>query len=107
MFSKALFVLAAFALGVNAQYNGISSCILGCVQPAATQNGCSGPYAFPTLLKYLALIFFSRGDLPCVCNNQQFQASANACLQQSCSASDIQSASLLQQQNCGTSNARR
>jgi hypothetical protein len=62
MFSKALLVLTALALAVNAQSTtatspaasgssaagGLTPCILACVTPAAAQNGCSGPYVFPS-----------------------------------------------------------
>ena len=119
MFSKALFVLTAVALAVNAQSStvtspvpsgsastsGTSPCILACVAPAAAQNGCSGPYVFHLNSITFGADFVSRTDLPCVCTNAQFQSDAGACLQQHCSAADLQSALQLQQAGCSAGNA--
>lgn len=62
MFSQTLFVLAALSVSVYAQGSSstsapagtpsISPCILGCIIPAANQNGCSGMYVLRTLLKF-------------------------------------------------------
>ncbi|EDR07630.1 uncharacterized protein LACBIDRAFT_294450 [Laccaria bicolor S238N-H82] len=61
---------------------GITPCILACVGPAATANGC----AFT--------------DAACVCGSAQFQADAGACLQEHCSAAEVKAALALQQSQC-------
>ncbi|KIJ94848.1 hypothetical protein K443DRAFT_683421 [Laccaria amethystina LaAM-08-1] len=61
---------------------GITPCILACVEPAATENGC----AFT--------------DAACVCASAQFQADAAACLQAHCTPADVKAALALQQSQC-------
>ncbi|KAF8957590.1 hypothetical protein BDZ97DRAFT_1762848 [Flammula alnicola] len=99
MFSKVFLTLAAVAVVVSGQSSsatvtssaanatssvlaGISPCVLACVIPAATLNGCS----------------FT--DAACVCASAQFQADATACLTQHCTAADIAAAVGLQASQC-------
>ncbi|KAG6840291.1 hypothetical protein C0991_007684 [Blastosporella zonata] len=97
MLSKTFFALAVIASGVVAQSGtdtssaaepstslpaGLDSCIIGCIQPAATAVGCD----------------FT--DASCVCSNTDFQTAAAACLQANCTASDLQAALTLQEQEC-------
>ncbi len=68
MFSKIFFVLSALSVAVNAQGSSsstaptgipsVSPCILGCVIPAAAQNGCNGMYVLLALLTRVFLIPF-------------------------------------------------
>ncbi|KAF9446083.1 hypothetical protein P691DRAFT_777104 [Macrolepiota fuliginosa MF-IS2] len=61
---------------------GISTCILNCVQPAATKVGC----AFT--------------NTTCVCTSAQFQSDATACLKANCTADEVTAALTLQQTQC-------
>ncbi|KAJ3524572.1 hypothetical protein NMY22_g10938 [Coprinellus aureogranulatus] len=63
---------------------GITPCILACVIPAATANGCSG-----------------FADITCVCSSLQFQVDARACLEAHCSRNDLEAAVTLQRVQCG------
>ncbi|TEB17677.1 hypothetical protein FA13DRAFT_1649978 [Coprinellus micaceus] len=62
---------------------GVTPCILACVTPAATQNGCAGT------------------DISCLCSSSQFQVDAAACLQNHCLKTEIESALTLQEVQCG------
>ncbi|KAG8919688.1 hypothetical protein FRC02_001447 [Tulasnella sp. 418] len=64
--------------------SGITPCILQCVSSAADDAGCDG---------------FT--DLECICTSQEFQTAAGQCLQQSCTAEEVQGALALQQSQCG------
>ncbi|KAF9456967.1 hypothetical protein BDZ94DRAFT_1176561 [Collybia nuda] len=64
---------------------GISPCIIGCVQPAATANGCD----------------FT--DPKCVCASAQFQADARKCLEDTCTPEEVTTALGLQQAQCAGS----
>ncbi|KAF9055629.1 hypothetical protein BJ165DRAFT_432847 [Panaeolus papilionaceus] len=83
MLFKNLALMTIAAVAVNAQIPGITPCILACVQPAATQNGCT----------------FT--DAQCVCASAQFQADATKCLTDNCTADDVQAALNLQTAQCG------
>lgn len=67
---------------------GIDPCILGCVQSAASSNGCS-----------------SFTDLSCVCGSTAFQQSALSCLQSNCTSADVQAAQALQSAECAAVSA--
>ncbi|KAK7456349.1 hypothetical protein VKT23_010596 [Stygiomarasmius scandens] len=79
-----LTAILAAAVIVNTQNTtGISQCIIDCVTPAATDNGCS-----------------SFADLQCVCTSSDFQSAALSCLQANCTTAQIQEADNLQTSNC-------
>ncbi|KAG6888342.1 hypothetical protein C0995_009089 [Termitomyces sp. Mi166 len=98
MLSKAFFALAILASCAVAQSStasnsaaepstslpaGLTPCILGCIQPAAQAAGCA--FTDPT----------------CVCTSTEFQQQAAQCLQQQCTAEEVQTALGLQAQECG------
>ncbi|TBU23019.1 hypothetical protein BD311DRAFT_674828 [Dichomitus squalens] len=94
-FNAVAFTVVAVVAGAHAQSstagsaaptstNGISPCILTCIEQAASANGCS-----------------SALDVSCLCSNTQFQQSALSCLESSCSSSDVQAAQALQSAECG------
>ncbi|KIK02595.1 hypothetical protein K443DRAFT_677449 [Laccaria amethystina LaAM-08-1] len=93
--ARTLFSLVILSIGANAQSSkpasvssaisatpSLTACILACVEPAATANGCA--YTDPS----------------CVCASVQFQADAALCLKQHCTASDLSSALALQTAQC-------
>ncbi|KAF9521794.1 hypothetical protein CPB83DRAFT_865240 [Crepidotus variabilis] len=95
MFSKIFVILAITAATVNAQSSsattpvpstvaGVSPCILGCVLPAAAQNGCTSVL-----------------DTACICGSAQFQADAAQCLATNC-PNDVDSALQLQKAQCAS-----
>ncbi|KAG6887011.1 hypothetical protein C0992_001202 [Termitomyces sp. T32_za158] len=97
MFSKA-FILAVLASCALAQSStdsaadpatslpaGITPCILGCITPAAQSVGCAVT------------------DPSCICASTEFQTQAAQCLQQKCTADELQAALALQAQECGAS----
>ncbi|KAI0737218.1 hypothetical protein C8Q80DRAFT_1301062 [Daedaleopsis nitida] len=98
--ASALVLAAAAFAGVHAQSGsgsagaaptgiaGISPCILQCITQAATGTGCSG-----------------LTDVTCFCTNTQFQQASAACLQQSCTAADLQTVMALQQSECANVSA--
>jgi len=98
LLTLAVLVTAAFAqsgsgtetdsAAVPTSTDGISPCVLGCVGPAATDNGCS-----------------SFADTACVCASQKFQADALACLTSKCTPAEQQGALALQSAACGNVNA--
>ncbi|KAI1784984.1 hypothetical protein LXA43DRAFT_171604 [Ganoderma leucocontextum] len=67
---------------------GLSPCILQCTTQAASSAGCS-----------------SVTDISCVCSNTKFQQAALTCLQQSCTAAEVQAAMALQAQECGSASS--
>ncbi|PIL26750.1 hypothetical protein GSI_11164 [Ganoderma sinense ZZ0214-1] len=75
------FLAASFA-GVHAQ--NVSQCVLNCISQAATSNGCD------------------LTNTQCLCTNSKLQQAALTCLQQSCTAQDLQNAESLVQTECSS-----
>nr|VWO96524.1 GPI-anchored CFEM domain protein B [Ganoderma boninense] len=73
------FFVATFA-GVHAQ--NISQCVLTCISQAAAANGCDVT------------------STQCLCTNSKLQQDALSCLEQSCTAQDLQNAESLVQTEC-------
>ncbi|KZO97357.1 hypothetical protein CALVIDRAFT_86289 [Calocera viscosa TUFC12733] len=67
------------------QLSGLPSCVLDCLSSGATAAGCS-----------------SYTDVTCVCPSSTFQTTALACLQQSCSAANVDIAVSVADAICGT-----
>ncbi|TFK69734.1 hypothetical protein BDN72DRAFT_959341 [Pluteus cervinus] len=74
---------ASAASSAPAAVPSIDTCILGCVTPAAVENGC-----------------VSFANVSCVCTSQPFQAAALACLQANCTAADVTASEALQTAQC-------
>lgn len=96
-----LFVVLFAALLANAQTSGttVSPCILGCIVPAAAQNGCSLYVSNPFPVDEADLKFCST-DATCVCASAQFQSDARGCLLAHCTPQEYQTALALQAADC-------
>ena len=111
-FISVLTVLAATFVGAQE----ISQCVLNCIGQAASANGCD-LYVLPLLHTFpprrcarlrLDDVLSSHGLRPCrtntecLCTNTKLQQAATSCLQQSCTAQDLQNAESLLDSECAS-----
>ncbi|KAI1781551.1 hypothetical protein LXA43DRAFT_1097962 [Ganoderma leucocontextum] len=76
-------VVAAAISAVCAQ--GLSPCLVGCINTAGKEAGCSGT------------------NISCMCTSSKFQGDMLACLEAKCTPADLQAAKAFEAEFCGSS----